>query len=84
MNNTPKQSIRVSMARVRRKTILVLHAKAFELNETADFIWRKCDGNLTIESIVADLACEYEIEIEDAFKDVNALILDWRELGLLA
>ena len=48
----------------------VLH----ELNETGSFIWKQLDGRRPAVEIAAGLAAEYDVEPEDALRDIEALL----------
>ena len=54
------------------------------LNQTASFIWRKCDGNFTIRDIARLLASEFDVTEEVAAKDVAQVVDQLRELKLLS
>ena len=46
----------------------------YTLNETGAFIWDKIDGKRNVEEIIAALTDEYDIDTQNAEKDVYSLI----------
>ena len=53
-----------------------------QLNLTAGFIWRKCDET-SAEEIAAQLAIEFEVEGDSAFKDVVETLGKLKRLNLI-
>lgn len=59
-------------------------SKIISLNETAAFVWNKAlEGTFSIESLTKPLVNEYDVSEEQAQKDVEALIKQWNELGMI-
>lgn len=59
-------------------------SKIISLNETAAFVWNKAlEGTFTTESLTKPLVNEYDVSEEQAQKDVEALIKQWDELGMI-
>ena len=57
--------------------------KLISLNSTAAFLWNAVVGKeFTPESMAQLLVDEYEIDIELALKDSNALCQSWIEAGI--
>ena len=46
----------------------------YTLNETGAYIWDKIDGKRNVEEIIAALTDEYDIDTQNAEKDVYSLI----------
>ena len=46
----------------------------FVLNPLADFIWQRLDGEHTLETVIADIVGEYEVQREQASADAFELI----------
>jgi hypothetical protein len=46
----------------------------YTLNETGAYIWDKIDGKRNVEEIIAALTDEYDIDIQNAEKDVFSFI----------
>ncbi len=59
----------------------------FELDEISSFLWEKCDGQNTVEEIIADLArlCEIsaENELEGMRNDILELLRNWQQDRLI-
>lgn len=53
-----------------------------QLNQTAAFIWRKCDET-SVQEIAAQLAIEFEVEEHTAFKDVLETLGKLKRLNLV-
>ena len=58
-------------------------AQIHQLNSTAGFIWRQCDGVSSAEDISACVAREYEVEEETAARDVEVALGKMRALNLV-
>lgn len=66
--------------------ILLLDMKGahiHQLNATAAFIWRHCDGVATAADIATSLAREYDVEEAAAVKDVEMALSELRTLNLV-
>lgn len=53
------------------------------LNPTAAAIWEMCDGEHTLEQIAGELADHYGIGVEAVLQDVEKVVGDFSEKGLL-
>lgn len=58
-------------------------AMIHQLNQTASFIWKRCDGESTIPEIADQLAEVYEIDPETAARDVASVVGQLHSLNLL-
>jgi hypothetical protein len=59
--------------------------KLVSLNATAAWLWEKAgeQGDFTVESL-ADALCEaYEVDAETAKADVQKLLDQWKDLGII-
>ncbi len=55
------------------------------LNETGAFLWKKMsEGDVTVDELVDALLSEYEVDRETAAHDVEQLVAQFRESGILA
>jgi hypothetical protein len=54
------------------------------LNSSASYVWERCDGRRSVEEIAAELAAEHTIALDDVLADVQRVIREFGELGLLA
>ena len=59
--------------------------KLISLNETAAWIWKKAGemGDFNVESLTKALCDEYEVTEEDARRDVQKMVAQWQELGIV-
>jgi hypothetical protein len=55
------------------------------LNETAATIWKKAKelGDFTAEQLAEALCGTYEVDYDHALEDVQNLVKNWQETGLL-
>ena len=55
------------------------------LNETGAFLWKKMtETDRTVDELVDALLAEYEVDRETATRDVENLVNQFRESGILA
>ena len=54
-----------------------------QLNATAGFIWRRCDGVASAADIAASVAQEYDVEEAVATRDVEGALSELRALKLV-
>jgi hypothetical protein len=54
-----------------------------QLNQTACFIWDRCDGDRSLEQIADGMIEAFEVDEETATRDVVATVKQFAELGLL-
>lgn len=55
------------------------------LNETGAFLWKKmAEADVTVDELVDALLAEYEVDRETATRDVENLVNQFRESGILA
>ena len=57
--------------------------KIHQLNETASFIWARCDGEHSVSDIAAELATEFSTDQSTVDTDVPSAIEEFEKLGLL-
>ena len=59
-------------------------SKFFVLNRTMSFVWRRCDGDHTVESMVRDLPAEFQdVNPAAAEEDLRRAVAELGSLGLL-
>ena len=51
----------------------------YTLNETGAFIWEQINGKRCVEEIIVAVTGEYDIDKENASKDVFSFIINMRE-----
>lgn len=83
MDSFVKRAIDVRFSDVSGKKIVVRRNDAFELNDTAFEIWKRCDGKNTVSDIGRMLAELYDAPIEVVTADCAALIKEMLERGFL-
>ena len=54
-----------------------------QLNQTATYIWERCDGKSTVAEIAAQLAEAFDVASETASKDVVRVVRQFQDLQLL-
>ena len=59
--------------------------KMVTMNETAAWLWEKCTelGDFTSEQLAEAICEEYRVEPSKALTDVNRILDEWKELGLI-
>ena len=59
--------------------------KMVTMNETAAWLWEKCTelGDFTAEQLAEAICEEYRVEPSKALTDVNRILDEWKELGLI-
>ena len=59
-------------------------SKIISLNETAAFLWKEAVGKEFDEQLLTEaLLAAYDVDADMARKDVEHVLLTWREIGLL-
>lgn len=54
-----------------------------QFNQTASYIWERCDGKSTIAAIAQQLAEAFDVHPETAANDVTVIVQRLQELNLL-
>lgn len=59
--------------------------KLLSINDTAAWIWNEAgeQGDFTVDSIAEALCEVYEVDPETARTDVDRILTQWKELGIL-
>lgn len=59
--------------------------KLISLNETAAWLWRKAGemGDFTIETLAEALCEEYDVDAQQARDDVEKMVRQWQEIGII-
>lgn len=83
------------MGYARRPTVKVKHVgeellvldeengQIHQLNRTASFIWKQCDGKTSVEEIARRMERVFHVDPADAARDVHAAVDKLNDLGLL-
>lgn len=58
--------------------------KLLALNESAAWLWKQAQeqGDFTVESLAEKLCEEYEIELDEARRDVGEILAEWQNIGV--
>ena len=59
--------------------------KLLALNETAAWLWQQAlaMGDFTIEALAEKLCEEYEVEADEAKADVEQMVAEWQNVGVV-
>jgi hypothetical protein len=57
--------------------------KVHQLNPVASCIWNSCDGSSSVDSIAEHLVASFDVTPETARRDVEVMLQEFQELGLL-
>ena len=59
--------------------------KLLALNETAAWLWQQAQamGDFTIEALAEKLCEEYEVEAGEAKADVEQMVTEWQNVGVV-
>lgn len=59
--------------------------KLISLNETAAWLWKKAGemGDFSIDELAASLCEEYEVDAQQARADVEKMVAQWQEIGIV-
>ena len=59
--------------------------KLISLNETAAWLWKKAGemGDFSIDELAAALCEEYEVDAQQARADVEKMVAQWQEIGIV-
>lgn len=59
--------------------------KMVSMNNTAAWLWEKCTelGDFTAEQLSEAICERYQVEPSKALADVNRILDEWKELGLI-
>ncbi len=56
--------------------------KVFQLNKTASFLWKNCDGERTIQEIIEGVCLRFDVDEERARADIMRFIDEMKRLNL--
>lgn len=59
--------------------------KLISLNESAAYLWKRATdmGDFTAQQLADALQEEYEVSPEQALSDVERIIVEWQEVGIV-
>ncbi len=60
-------------------------SKVINLNETATFLWKEAEkqGDFSVDSLTEALCKEYEVEKDIATADIDRIVGEWKEIGIV-
>ncbi len=81
----PRQVSHVSVKEIDGQTMVLdrSHNKLHELNATAGYIWRCCDGKTTVAEIVSATAREFDADPGAVERDVADILGKLTEMRLI-
>ncbi|MGT2466740.1 pyrroloquinoline quinone biosynthesis peptide chaperone PqqD [Mesorhizobium atlanticum] len=71
--------VRIQYDPVRQAFAVLSPEKVFWPNEVSLDILRRCDGQSTVERIIADLAADYDADPQAVAADVIAFLQEWSD-----
>lgn len=71
--------VRIQYDPVRQAFAVLSPEKVFWPNEISLDILRRCDGRLTVDSIIAALAADYDADPQDVAADVVVFLQEWSD-----
>ena len=71
--------VRIQYDPVRQAFAVLSPEKVFWPNEISLDILRRCNGQSTVERIIADLAADYDADPQDVAADVIAFLQEWSD-----
>ncbi len=59
--------------------------KMLALNETAGWLWQQAQemGDFTVEALADKLCEEYDVDADEARKDVSDIIAEWQSVSVI-
>jgi len=83
--NFPKRRSDLNVRVVENETVVLDRqgGQIHQLNQTATYIWDRCDGKTTVWKIANGFAADFEINPKTADKDVAAIVWQLQRLNLL-
>ena len=81
----PKRRVDVTTRDVNGETLILdrKHEEVHQLNNTASYVWQRCDGKTSVAEIVLSMAHDFGAEPADVERDVAGLIAQFSVLHLL-
>ena len=81
----PKRRTNVNSRTVEGETVVLdrSNKQIHQLNQTASYIWERCDGVSTLQAIAQQLAETFAVDGETAIRDVTAVVVQFHALHLL-
>jgi len=81
----PRQNPQLSVKEIDGQTVILdrPHGKLHELNATASYVWRCCDGRATVAEIVSATAREFDADPITVERDVADILGQFERVQLI-
>jgi len=81
----PKRRADITTRDVNGETLILdrKHEEVHQLNNTASYVWQRCDGKTSVAEIALSMAHDFCAEPGDVEQDVAGLITQFSALRLL-
>jgi hypothetical protein len=86
MSNYPKRRSNLSWRQLGDFTLILdsqINKEVHHLNDVGALIWELCDGSHSIDEIKDQLCNEYDVTPDIALDDINSLLEEMQQKGLL-
>lgn len=57
--------------------------KLISMNDSAAWLWNQAEGEFTIDTLAEALCKEYEVDPDEAKRDVADIIKEWMDVGII-
>ena len=83
--NYPMRRSDLSVRMIEGETVILdRHRKLIhQLNQTASYIWGRCDGRSTVAEIARELAGAFHINVDSAARDTASVVRELERMGLI-
>lgn len=81
----PTRRSDVSVRMIEGETVILdRHSELIhQLNQTASYIWERCDGRSTVAEIALEFAGDFRIDADSAAEDTASVVRELERLGLI-
>jgi hypothetical protein len=81
----PRRRSRVRARAIEEETVILDCQRnlVHQLNETASYVWDRCDGEHSVAAIASDLVQAFDVALDTATKDVAHVVRQLDEVGLV-
>jgi Coenzyme PQQ synthesis protein D (PqqD) len=79
----PRRAPDARVRKVRGQVLVAGNTETYELSEVAAAIWDLADGTRSVDEIATTLTDDYDVTLETALHDVQALLAELTEARLL-
>ncbi|MDX2292337.1 MULTISPECIES: PqqD family protein [Streptomyces] len=82
-NTVPRRKLEARMRKYRGVLVVANAEEAMELDEVAEFIFKKIDGERSLAGIAGILSDTYDIETDEALADIIGMVGEFVEFGVV-